>query len=257
MISRIHSKFGTAGLVVAIVALVVALTGAAFAAGGGLTGKEKKEVKKIAKKFAGKDGANGAQGPIGPAGPAGPAGKDGSNGTNGTDGDDGAPGQSVTGSPIAAGGVCGDQTGVKYTLGATSTNVCNGASGFTETLPKGETETGAFAFGVKANEAIEYVPVSFNIPLSAAPTVHVIRESGLEKEFPSGTEVEQPACPGTVAEPAAEAGSLCLYIQSELNVGLVYAPLVKSYKTGAVVPFLTTNTGASAYGTWAVTAPTA
>jgi hypothetical protein len=248
MISRIHSKLGTAGLVVALVALVVALTGVAFAASG-LNSKQKKEVKKIAKQFAGKQG---------PAGPAGPAGKDGTNGTNGTNGDDGAPGapgQSVTGSAIAASGACGKQTGVKYTLGATSTNICNGATGFTKTLPEGETETGAWAFGVKPDESIQYVPISLNIPLVAAPTVYVIRESGLEKEFPSGTEVEQPECPGTAAEPAAEPGALCIYAQSELNVGLTYVPLVKSYKSGAVVPFLTTNTGASAYGTFAVTAP--
>jgi hypothetical protein len=55
MISRIHSKLGTAGLVVALVALVVALTGVAFAASG-LNSKQKKEVKKIAKQFAGKQG---------------------------------------------------------------------------------------------------------------------------------------------------------------------------------------------------------
>jgi hypothetical protein len=108
---------------------------------------------------------------------------------------------------------------------------------------------------VKPDESIQYVPISLNIPLVAAPTVYVIRESGLEKEFPSGTEVEQPECPGTAAEPAAEPGALCIYAQSELNVGLTYVPLVKSYKSGAVVPFLTTNTGASAYGTFAVTAP--
>jgi hypothetical protein len=256
MISRIQSKFGTAGLVVAIVALVAALTGAAFAAGG-LTGQQKKEVKKIAKKYAGKNGAPGAVGPQGPKGDTGAAGTNGTNGTNGTDGKDGTNGKSVVLTAEPAGANCAD-AGTKVEVegnAASKKYVCNGKTGFTKTLPKGETETGVWAFGVMPNQDIAYVPVSLNIPLAAAPTVYVIRENGLEKEFPSGTEVEQPKCPGTATEPAAEPGALCVYVQTENNVGLTYVPLVKSYKSGAVVPFLTTNTGASAYGTFAVTAP--
>ena len=53
MLSRLHQKLGTAGLVVAVVALVAALGGAAIAAGGGLTGQETQEVKKSAQKFGG------------------------------------------------------------------------------------------------------------------------------------------------------------------------------------------------------------
>ena len=60
MISRIHSKLGTAVLVVAIVALVVALTGVAVAEP--VLTQQKKEVKKIAEQFAGKPGAPGAVG---------------------------------------------------------------------------------------------------------------------------------------------------------------------------------------------------
>jgi len=247
MISRIHSKLGTAGLVVAIVALVVALTGVAFAAAG-LNSKQKKEVKKIAKQFAGKNGAPGATGPQGPKGDAGPAGKDGTNG---------APGQSVTGAPIAAGGACGAQTGVKYTLGATPTNVCNGATGFTETLPSEKTETGAWAFGSTANDQPQYVPISYNIPLEAAPEVHVIQVNGLEKVLnPGFEEIEQPDCPGTPAEPLAEPGAACLYTKAEENVLVFrYPDLSSSFATGAVIGIVITSAGANARGTWAVTAP--
>ncbi|HET9593253.1 MAG TPA: hypothetical protein VFP17_10085 [Solirubrobacterales bacterium] len=89
MISRIHAKLGTVGLVVAIVALVAALAGTALAAAG-LTSKQKKEVTKIAKKYAGKPGA---AGPQGPAGPQGAPGKEGARGPAGTPGSDGSNGE--------------------------------------------------------------------------------------------------------------------------------------------------------------------
>lgn len=77
MFSRLHSRLGTAGFVVAIVALVAAVAGTAFAATG-LNSKQKKEVKKIAKSVV-------QQGPAGPAGAAG------ANGANGAAGPQGAP----------------------------------------------------------------------------------------------------------------------------------------------------------------------
>lgn len=269
MISRIHSKLGTAGFIVAIVALVAALGGGAYAAQQGLNGKQKKEVKNIAKKYAGKDGAPGAPGAPGANG------KDGSNGSNGADGKegpagkDGKDGASVTGSPIAANGVCGKKTGVKYTLNATSTNVCSGedgATGFTEKLPSGETETGAWSYGIVDHSQIQRVAVSFNIPLGSAPTYHVIKANGKEKVFnPVSEEFEdivQPACPGTFEEPAANAGVLCLYTSSafggETNVFWAGHPAFSTtYKTGAVIGVLPTpaTTESSSFGTWAVTAP--
>lgn len=85
MISKLHDRLGTAGLVVAIVALVVALTGTAFAALPGLNSKQKKEVKNIAKQFPGAPGAPGAPGPAGPTGPQGAQGPAG----NGTPGENG------------------------------------------------------------------------------------------------------------------------------------------------------------------------
>lgn len=244
MISRIHSKLGTAGLVVAIVALVVALTGVAFAATG-LNSKQKKEVKKIAKQFAGKNGAPGAtgsQGAKGDTGATGPAGKDGTNGTNGTNG------QSVTGAPINTGGACGPQTGVKYTLGATSTNVCNGATGFTETLPSGKTETGTWALGPFDKSA--FVPLTFNIPLGTAPAFHFVNAEGEEI---SGEEPfhEAEDCTGTAEDPTASPGDLCIYGYFEEGEGATGN--AQTFTSGAAFLYSITE-GQVSFGTFAVTA---
>ncbi len=245
MISRIHNKLGTAGLVVAIVALVAALTGAAYAAQG-LNGKQKKEVKNIAKKFAGKPG------PVGPAGPQGPAGENGANGTNGTDG---ADGKSVTSSPITAGGACGSQTGVKYTLGATSTNICNGATGFTETLPSGKTETGVWSLGPHAET--ELLPLTFNIPLDEAPeAIHFVNEEGKEQTGEVATPVDPVNCLGSPEEPKALPGHVCVYEAANFGEATGFngnETLTQLFTTGATL-FYTIEENQVAFGTWAVTA---
>lgn len=108
MFSRIHSRLGTAGFVLAIVALIVALSGAAYAALPGLNSKQKKEVKKIAKTLVapgvpGAPGPAGAKGDVGAKGDAGAAGGPGARGEKGEKGDPGptttklAPGQTVKG----------------------------------------------------------------------------------------------------------------------------------------------------------------
>ena len=120
-IRSLKEPFGKAGLTVAILALVLAMVGGAYAAGA-LSGKQKKEVEKIAKKYAGKTGSAGSQGPAGPAGAKGDTGtngKDGTNGTNGTNGKEGPEGKQGK----------------------------DGTTGFTETLPKGKTETGSEGSG--------------------------------------------------------------------------------------------------------------
>ncbi|MDX6635936.1 MAG: hypothetical protein QOF06_2139 [Solirubrobacterales bacterium] len=255
MFSRIQSKFGTAGLVVAIVALVVALTGAAFAATG-LNSKQKKEVTKIAKKYAGK------QGPAGAQGPAGPAGKDGTNGTNGTDGTDG---KSVVvgtaGAECPAGGATVQVAGEASTKKA----VCNGEdgeTGFTETLPSGETETGAWA----VYNTTTVVPLSFNIPLEAAPTaVRYMNPSGEEKVFnpalPGFEFVAATHCTGDFENPTAPAGEVCVYAEVEEQPAPTFGfvPIgakLKKYETGVTFQFsVEKDLGQTALGTWAVTAP--
>jgi hypothetical protein len=226
MLSRIHEKLGTVGFVLAVVALIAALAGTAFAAAG-LNGKQKKEVKAIAKKFAGKPGPAGAQGPKGDTGAQGPKGDTGPKGDKGEQGERGLQG-------------------------------VPGETGFTTKLPSGETETGAWAFGITASNRVQMVPVSFNIPLEEAPeAVHVIDANGLERVINEGTIEEVPAsaaCPGEVAEPAAEPGNLCLYTDVEINLGFAPYPFTRLYATGAAVAMLPSETEARANGTWAVTA---
>jgi Collagen triple helix repeat (20 copies) len=243
MLSRIHDKLGTAGLVIAVIALVAALAGTAIAAAG-LNGKQKKEVKNIAKQFAGKNGAPGATGPQGPKGDTGAAGKNGTNGTNGTNGNEGPPGK-------------------------------DGKTGFTKTLPTGETETGTWAlypmggrvfkkalseeecttreeafpcFEITYSEGeVSMVAMPLNIPLNSAPEVIVYNKPGTEE------------CPGSLAEPKAAAGKFCVYVE-----GAVFPTDPKGVKrfggndhltvAGATVGFFSQERGKFVWGTYAVTA---
>jgi hypothetical protein len=249
MISRIHSKLGTAGLVVAIVALVVALTGVAVAASG-LNGKQKKEVKSIAKQFAGKNGAPGAQGPKGDTGAAGSAGK------NGADGAPGANGKNVVLTAEPAGVNC-KNAGTKVEVegnAASKKYVCNGQTGFTDTLPSGKTETGTWAVGT-GNSGAMIVPLSFNIPLATAPeALHFVSEDG--KEHTEEVVVETPVnCKGSAEEPTALPGQVCVY--EGLNIGaggyLANEALTNLLPAGATFFYLV-QAEQAAFGSWAVTA---
>jgi len=268
MLHRFRDRFGTAGLVVAIVALVAALAGTALAASGALTGKQKKEVEKIAKKYAGKPGAPGATGPAGPTGAAGPKGDTGAKGDTGSQGNPGTPGaagKSVTLATEAKGANCAEG-GTKVEVegsAASKKYVCNGVngtSGFTATLPPGETETGLWAGN--AAEVPEFseivVPISFNIPLEEGGEA-VLLDSG-----ETASEVGTGGCTGTVAEPTAPPGKLCIYTQNEARtnfqppevrlagvVANTYAPVgtVIRYQHFEEASFLSAN------GSFAVTAP--
>lgn len=225
MFSKVHDRLGTAGLVVAIVALVAALTGTAFAAAG-LTGQQKKEVKSIAKRYAGKRGPQGAPGPKGDTGATGAPGKDGSNGAQGTAGVS-PTGTAFTGSKTVGSTSC-TEGGIEYT-GATTNLVCNGKKGSPwtagGTLPANATETGAWTLPHVGTDAVPAglgtvnVPISFSIPLAAEldrEHVHVIAENGEEVFYDFNTsepkEVTSTACLGTVAEPKATSGNLCIYV---------------------------------------------
>jgi hypothetical protein len=217
---RLREPFGKAGLTVAVIALVFAMLGGAYAAtndGGKATASAK------AKK--GPRGPKGPKGDTGPAGPAGPAGAKGDTGAKGDKGDTGnagGAGQSVTGAPIAAGGACGaGVSGVKYTLGATSTNVCNGKNGetgFTKTLPPGQTETGNWSLDGLFVEGVQAATtISFPIPL-AAPSTNVVILNKEETEESATTPVE--GCKlnkdDPAAMPVAPPNTLCVFTRLEL-----------------------------------------
>lgn len=255
MLSRLHNKLGTAGLVVSIVALVAALAGVAIAAEVGLNKKQKKQVTAIAKKHAGKkgatgpqgaQGAQGAQGVPGAPGAIGPIGPKGPTGPEGDEGDEGPIGPT---GPTGEAGACSDEN-----------PVC--------VLPPGATETGAWSFGT-GPAGIQFVSTSFNLSLEEAPEFHVINKEGFEKIFNpcieeefeecigGFEEIEQTDCSGNVAEPTAAEGVLCLYTDKENQVAWPGRPEDSvTYTTGAAIAFQTSGTAGVGTGTWAVTAPT-
>jgi hypothetical protein len=236
MLSRLHQKLGTAGLIVAVVALVAALGGAAIAAGGGLNAKQKKEVKKIAKKFAGK---NGATGPAGPQGPAGNA------GAPGAKGDTGAAGPAGPAGPTGAAGKAG-ATGPAGPTGEA------GACSEEEpecVLPSGATETGVWSLQTPEQEG-QLVNFSFNIPMpTAAYTVNFINSAGEAKFGSAGN------CPGTDEEPEAKPGNLCIYTDAVFAEKLTGNFFPFGQDEQGVVALIGSEKGGLAIGTWAVTAP--
>jgi hypothetical protein len=271
-IRAIREPFGTAGLIVACVALVAALAGGAYAAAG-LTGKQKKEVKKIAKKFAGKPGAPGATGPAGPQGApgvpgaAGAAGKDGTNGTNGAPG---AAGKSVViGAPTAGECANGGATVQKEGDAASKQAICNGQTGFTETLPSGESLKGVYALGTMfrrpgppVEEQLWPMQISFNIPLAEAPNVFVVNEAETGFVYTNGEPAEglevEVECPGSKTEPEAKPGNLCIYIAysfSPFGTPLEVTSNLKTPYGFSAKAYVDSGLIIEAGGTWAVTAP--
>ena len=151
-------------------------------------------------------------------------------------------------------------------------------TGFTKSLPSGETETGTWATaGPPANQCYEHKPggetcaesdavfglgflyhrvreaSSFNIPLAEPPaTANVVGEEEGEKE---PHEKLPPGCKGNASKPEAAPGNLCVFITSDENVTevipddlLTTAGFVMSIKRGSE------EEGYEADGTWAVTA---
>jgi Collagen triple helix repeat (20 copies) len=234
MIGRIQKQLGTAGLVVAVMALIVALAGTAVAANKLFTKNQEKQIVKIAKKYAGKNGKDGAPGPAGAQGPK---------GDTGAKGDPGAPGpEGEAGSPWTAGG----------------------------TLPSQATETGTWTLGQSVPaESNYFLPLSFPIPLSAPlegqSHVHYINAAG--KEVIGGNEVTSSACLGSVTQPKATPGNLCVYETFVFNANIKSESIanpsvfelgsfpVGAGRAGATLVVGTTSGTAVAAGTFAVTAP--
>ncbi|HEU5253085.1 MAG TPA: hypothetical protein VFU16_07160 [Solirubrobacterales bacterium] len=263
MFSRIHQKLGNAGFAISIVALVLALTGGAYAAGK-LTGKQKKEVEKIAKKAAKKTAKPGPAGPAGGPGAKGDTGAAGSNGTNGTAG---ANGKSVVASAASNTECTGGVGGTKFEVegSGTPSHVCNGKNGqtgFTATLPPGQTETGSWSIGLTAvNDNLpKYAAISFPIPL-AAPiasdhVIHVKWDEVGPSECEQGTSDAPAAAPGyfcvysTTSEGFFTPSFLSAYTSGELDGG----SSVEGAGTSGAILLFSGAEEAGAYGTFAVTA---
>jgi hypothetical protein len=217
--------------IVATLALLFAMSGGALAATHYLITSTKQIKPSVFKALKGANGKNGASGSAGTpgakgqAGPAGPAGPAGTNGTNGTEGKEGPPGK----------------------------------SGFTATLPAGDTETGSWSIGRYTSEdAVVFVALSFSIPLAApldGPHVHFVRLGGGN---PTG-------CPGSSENPVAEKGYLCIYSNTEstgseeIGIEGIFNPAKQvstegAGESGAVIAAHVPESG-QAYGTWAVNGP--
>jgi hypothetical protein len=277
MLTRIYQRLGTAGFIISIVALVAALGGGAYAASGGLSSKQKKEVQKIAqteaKKFAGKQGAAGATGPQGAAGPKGDpgaAGLNGGPGEKGASGEKGDPGNQGLRGPAgpspevvelpADPSAAECKAGGAKILGADGeeVTVCNGeggggGEGFPETLPSGKTETGLWEVlgenGVAIPGVAVITQISYPIRLAAVPT------EGLLIDPRSASQEEKAKCPGSVAEPEAEAaGVLCLYSEGNLTGEPLTLNSAGLLKAGANV-FFADPEKAVGFGSWAIKAP--
>lgn len=269
MISKLHERLGTAGLVVAVVALVAALAGTAFAATK-LNSTQKKEVKKIAKatakEFPGATGPAGPQGPKGDKGDAGAAGAAGAKGATGAAGAAGTAGATGAAGATGTAGATGP-AGATGTAGATGPAGATGAAGsIAAVLPNGVTETGAFAASGQYKNFNEMsAAVTFAIPLAAEldeTKVHALNLAGEEFNPPSESFEPADTCFGSVTAPTAPPGHLCVYTGNTSGVAFP-APIIKTIgaveveganKTGAKLVFLKIAEGlGNVSGTWAVT----
>jgi hypothetical protein len=198
------------------------MSGGAYAASRYIISSTRQISPKVLKALKGNAGATGKTGATGPAGPAGATGSAGTNGTNGSPGSPGSPGTagaSVVSKKVAAGAHC-TNGGSEFTAsGSETTYACNGTdgtTGFTETLPEGETEMGAWtAFFPASTETEEtFVSISFPIPLkepvSDTPTDHTFYVT-LEEQKGENGKIAPEQCTGTAEAPTAASGDLCLY----------------------------------------------
>jgi Collagen triple helix repeat (20 copies) len=183
MFSAIRKRFTYANVAMTL-ALVFAMSGGAYAASKYLITSTKQISPKVLKSLqgrAGKAGANGAQGLAGAQGPAGAQGAQGPQGSAGAKGETGAPGPE---------GKKGE----------------NGTTGFTSTLPKGKTLKGDWAVNIQsAPVGLLIAGVSFGIPLEGAPIPVYVKAKEAAPEH----------CTGSVTEPGAEAGYLCVFAKEE------------------------------------------
>jgi hypothetical protein len=256
MRAAIH-RYVNATSLVAIVALMLALSGGAWAAQRYLITSTKQISPKVLKALKGKRGAKGVDGAAGPGGsqgPQGPQGPAGTPGGAGIKGETGAPGPE----------------GKEGKAGKEGKEGKEGKSGFTETLPSGKTETGAWS--VKVSKIIGFetalTAISFPIPVGlkegeVGTAVYLDQEE--TEEAQPGNPVH--GCEGTLARPSAPADTLCVYTMLEANehpngsgqISFDFAPGFGA--SGAFIAF-SSDGGTEAepgqildFGTWAVTAP--
>jgi Collagen triple helix repeat (20 copies) len=248
--------------VIATLALVLAMSGGAFAASRYLITSTGQISPKVLRQLRAKNGKRGAPGESGAQGLVGAQGKEGQAGANGLQGDRGLEGKTGPTGPAGPQGSMGPQ-------GSVGPQGLVGPPGEESPLPRslsaGRSETGTWVISAGAvNRPV--AAISFPIPLSKAlgeTNVHYVGSAG------NGT-----TCPGTSAEPSAEAGNLCVYQVFTENVSLqgglatearIANPSEASYSgiqgaaVGGALLSLGEEPGAMsvyAYGMWALTGST-
>jgi Collagen triple helix repeat (20 copies) len=242
MFSTLRRHFGIPGMI-AVFALVFAMLGGAYAAQqkqGFVVTKLSQIKPSVRNQLKGNAGPKGDPGPKGDAGAAGAAGAQGPQGPQGPKGDPGSP----------------------WTIGGV--------------VPSGQTLVGSWSaeneWATPENNAQQFfrVPISFSIPLSAAPTVRLFSESifftvtsaGVFEPYvePDAEEAFEAVCPGSADSPSADPGNLCLYLDQATKTGTGYS--LQKLATATPPPHtygwslpLTLEKESIVEGSWAVTAP--
>jgi hypothetical protein len=269
MLVGVRKRFTFANVAMTL-ALVFAMSGGAYAAKKYLITSTRQISPKVLKALVGRAGPAGVAGAPGVAGAQGPVGPQGPAGANGKDGSPGAPGDSVTNTAVpTSSSTCGKLGGTEFKVGSgAATTACNGKEGkegspWTAggTLPSGKTETGVWAFSAYV-KGTDVQPISFPIPLASAlegSHVHMILQDG--EEFVSSTEQQKSTvCLGSVTEPTATAGNLCVYTQELVPSTATFSNFGFEFRSGVTANFnveentafkMTIGVGT---GTWAVTA---
>jgi len=258
MSSMLRTRFGIPGIV-SVVALAFAMFGGAYAASNSGGGNDLASTSKKAKSKRGPrgpKGATGATGAQGPVGPPGLAGTTGAAGAAGKVGDAGPEGPTGPTGPTGPAGIAG-ATGATGATGPAGPEGSPWTAG--GTLPSGKTETGAFAGRTDVN-GLGIAAVTFAIPLaqpienpSGEEHIHII-------DVPAGDPVPTECAGGTIEEPKAAAGNLCVWVKHVAEVAVSgINPLgasaeIGTSRSGARLPFAgAENSGL--WGAWAVTAP--
>jgi hypothetical protein len=217
---RPRETLATAALLVAILALLIALAGGSYAAGrylGTAASKSRPQVRW---------GPRGPRGPRGEAGRAGPAGPAGANGENG------ASGSSVTATELKPGNVNCAEGGTEIKTAGGTVFACNGDTGpegrmgppgpAITVLPQGKTETGVWTFGPLVQETMS-IQINFTIPLPSVVTAEGAieycgqKEAGLRKGCEEKNAKLEEHCPGSLQDPKAAVGYLCVYVDGGLG----------------------------------------
>jgi hypothetical protein len=193
-------------------------------------------------------------------------------GKAGSSGTEGQPGESVVDTPIAPSSSNAEckEGGAEFKVGKGSpTFACNGKEGSPWTdggrLPANATETGVWSFQASA-AGIVHVPISFPIPL--ATTLEITNcgkneeNPGCHAHFVKSGETGTGDCEGgTVEEPKAKPGYLCIYGRLDNANEEVFAYFTPALgldgrfsTVGGIFGVVVEAEPGEGSGTWAVTA---